>query len=85
MTYAIVNSGVVVNMIAAEPDIAEKVGALPFYEGCRIGGLYAPSYNPTALELCEQHITDLELDSIAMGQQITELELLILEGGNTDV
>ena len=31
---------VVVNIIEAEPKIAEAIGALPYYEGCCIGQLY---------------------------------------------
>lgn len=34
----------------------------------------------TELELAQQAITDLDLNDIEQGQQITDLELMILEG-----
>ena len=43
MTYCIVdNDGIVINIIEAEADFAESIGALPYYEGADIGGLYDP-------------------------------------------
>lgn len=35
---------------------------------------------PTEMELAQQEITDLQLDNIAQGQQMTDLELMILWG-----
>ena len=43
----------------------------------------APEY--TELQLLQQEITDLMLESIEQGQYITELELLILTGGTDNV
>lgn len=34
----------------------------------------------TDLELAQQSITDLELDNIELGQSMTDLELMIMEG-----
>ena len=42
MEYCIVEDGVIVNMIVAEADFAEEIGALPSYEGAAIGGAYTP-------------------------------------------
>ena len=39
-----------------------------------------PPHIYTQLELTQQSITDLELTTIEQGQQITDLELMILEG-----
>lgn len=36
----------------------------------------------TEIELAQQAITDLELSDIEQGQQMTDLELMILEGRN---
>lgn len=36
----------------------------------------------TEIELAQQSITDLELSDIEQGQQMTDLELMILEGRN---
>ena len=37
MEYCIVEDGVIVNMIVAEADFAEEIGALPAYAGHRRG------------------------------------------------
>ena len=42
MEYCIVEDGVIVNMIVAEADFAEEIGALPGYDGAAIGGAYTP-------------------------------------------
>ena len=42
MEYCIVEDGVIVNMIVAEADFAEEIGALPGYGGAAIGGAYTP-------------------------------------------
>lgn len=47
-------------------------------------GELAPSKIPTELELAQQDITDLQLNDIEQGQQMTDLELTIL-GGVTNV
>lgn len=36
---------------------------------------------PTEMELAQQDITDLQLNDIEQGQQMTDLELTILGGG----
>jgi hypothetical protein len=40
-------------------------------------------YVPTEMELAQQDITDLQLNDIEQGQQITDLELEILGGGTS--
>lgn len=43
MDYCIVNSeGIIVNIIVAEADFAEEIGALPGYDGAAIRGKYSP-------------------------------------------
>ena len=80
MTYAVVENGIVTNLIEAEPDVAADLGALGCYDGCEIGVEYQPPHRYTDLELTEQNITDLELAAIGQGQSMTDLELMILEG-----
>jgi len=40
-------------------------------------------YVPTEMELAQQDITDLQLSDIEQGQQMTDLELMILGGTTT--
>ena len=80
MRYVLVKDGIVENIIEAEPDVAEDFGAVAYYDGCDIGEPYQPERTYTDLELTEQEITDLELTTIEQGQQMTDLELMILEG-----
>lgn len=40
-------------------------------------------YVPTEIELAQQDITDLQLNDIEQGQQMTDLELTILGGGTS--
>ena len=40
-------------------------------------------YVPAEMELAQQDITDLQLNDIEQGQQITDLELTILGGGTS--
>lgn len=43
MTYCIVNSeNVIENIIVADSEFAESIGALPYYDGARIGETYSP-------------------------------------------
>jgi hypothetical protein len=42
MNWLIVENGVIDNIIIAEADVAETLGALPFYDGAAIGDEYAP-------------------------------------------
>lgn len=81
--YAIVENGVVVNIIVAEDEeTAAALGAVPDYDGCAIGLPYDPPAAYTELERTQQAITDLELSDIEQGQAITDLELMLLEVRN---
>ena len=43
MNYCIVNSeNIIENIIVAEADFAESIGALPYYDGAEIGQPYNP-------------------------------------------
>lgn len=95
MEYAIVENGMVTNMIVAEPEYAAQIGALQAYDGCGIGDRYHPPDHYTGLEQAQQEVTDRELEAIALGQTVTDLELsclahgqvldMMLLGGNADV
>lgn len=57
MNYAIVEDGVVVNIIVADDAFASRVGAKPAYEGCAIGEPYdPPAPPPTAQERLEAQV-----------------------------
>lgn len=83
MNYAIIENGLTVNIIVADEETAALLGALPVYDGCAIGQPYSPPYIPTEIELTQQDITDLQLNDIEQGQQMTDLELEILGGGTS--
>lgn len=42
MDYLIVTDGIITNIVVAEPDVAEEMGFLPWYDGAGIGDAYAP-------------------------------------------
>ena len=51
MEYCVVQSGLIVNMIVCEnAQLAAQFGAVPSYEGARIGDAYSPPPEPDALE-----------------------------------
>ena len=61
MNYAIVKDGAVANIIVAEEAYAVKTGALPVYDGCVIGGKYAPPVAPTPEDDISAMLVDHEL------------------------
>lgn len=80
MTWAIVNNGIVENLIVADEAFALSVGAKKFYEGCEIGEPYKPPHKTTDLELLRQELTDKDLAIIELNQAVTDLELKQMEG-----
>lgn len=89
MDYCIVTGGIIENMIVCEDDeTAAAFGALPGYDGARIGDDYAPPPPPetwTETQALGQQVTGEQLERIAMGQAYTDLELAILQGGTSHV
>ena len=80
MKYVIVENGIVENIIVADPEEAIKFGAVEYYKGCRMGMPYRPPFHETSeLELAQQAITDLDLELIQMGQEMTDMELTMYE------
>lgn len=77
--------GVVVNTIVApNSSFVENYCAKYGYTYERIEEPAPTPRIPTELELAQQDITDLQLNDIEQGQQMTDLELTIL-GGVTNV
>lgn len=89
MNYCIVKNGIIDNIIVCDSaEVAAEFGALPGYDGAAIGDIYAPPPAPleyTDLQTLAQALTDEELARIELGQQMTDLELAILEGGGSNV
>ncbi|MBE6070214.1 MAG: hypothetical protein E7211_21360 [Clostridium lundense] len=56
MNYAIVDNGIVVNIIVADESFAEAIGALPVYDGCMIGEAYDPPVPPTPTDKLEAQV-----------------------------
>lgn len=46
MEYCIVENDMIINVIISDEDFAEKIGAVPSYDGARIGDKYNPPYKP---------------------------------------
>nr|DAF18979.1 MAG TPA: signaling protein [Caudoviricetes sp.] len=89
MEYCIVENGVIVNMIVAEADFAEEIGALPAYEGAAMGGAYTPPppepEPPTTderLEKLESENSKLKSQIQMQAQQQEFLENCLLEMGD---
>lgn len=55
MKYAMVEDGIVTNIIVAEADVALDLGAMDFYDGCSMGEPYDP---PTV----EKRVINLETE-----------------------
>lgn len=82
MNYILFKNDVEINRIVSSPEFCE--------EYCTANGYTyeqepesIPEASPrqyTDLELAQQTITDLDLELIQMGQEMTDLELMILEG-----
>lgn len=69
MDYCIVNSeGIIVNIIVAEADFAEEIGALPGYDGAAIRGKYSPP--PPALTT-EERLAALESENKLLKEQVS--------------
>lgn len=71
MNYLKVDNGVIKNIIVADnADIAERLGAVPSYEGARIGDPYtpppAPDPEPTEVEQLRAQVADLQNQILTM-------------------
>lgn len=51
MTYLIVEDGIITNVIVADEDFANQIGAFEYYEGAGIGETYNPPEPDTSLNL----------------------------------
>lgn len=40
MDFLVIEDNIITNIVVAEPDIAEELGFLPWYDGARIGAAY---------------------------------------------
>lgn len=60
MDFLVIEDNIITNIVVAEPDIAEELGFLPWYDGARIGAAYTPPAEPQP-PLAE----DITLDMLA--------------------
>lgn len=68
MDYCIVEDGVIVNMIVAEADFAEEIGALPGYDGAAIGAAYSPPPPPPTTD---ERLEKLEAENKLLREQVS--------------
>lgn len=71
MEYCIVEDGVIVNMIVAEADFAEEIGALPSYEGAAIGGAYTPPPPEPEPPTTDERLEKLESENKLLREQVS--------------
>lgn len=64
--FLIAENGIISNIIVANSDFAAKFGALPFYEGAKIGKVYDP---PTL----EKQVSVLETENRLLKAQVQAL------------
>lgn len=57
MNFLMIEDDIIVNIVVAEPDIAEELGLLPWYDGARIGAAYIPPMEPQQPDLTSQFHT----------------------------
>lgn len=68
MNYCIVNAdGIIENIIVADEEFAESIGAKPSYDGAAIGGTYSPPPPPPTID---ERVTTLESENDLLKQQI---------------
>lgn len=85
MNYYILDENkTVVNTIVLEEGIDPAIfSAIADDRVFDIGDTWTPP--PTEAQLLEQEITELQLEQIAQGQMMTDLQLTQLEGGKANV
>ena len=71
MRYCIVTDGIIVNIIVCDSDeTASQFGAVPSYDGARIGAPYdpppPPEPGPTEVEQLRAQVADLQNQILAM-------------------
>lgn len=76
MDFLVIEDNIITNIVVAEPDIAEELGFLPWYDGARIGAAYTPpseaqppSAEDIALDMLAEHearLCMLELTTTAL-------------------
>lgn len=71
MEYCIVEDGVIVNMIVAEADFAEEIGALPGYDGAAIGGAYTPPAPEPEPPTTDERLEKLESENKLLREQVS--------------
>lgn len=71
MEYCIVEDGVIVNMIVAEADFAEEIGALPGYDGAAIGGAYTPPDPEPEPPTTDERVAKLEAENKLLREQVS--------------
>lgn len=71
MEYCIVEDGVIVNMIVAEADFAEEIGALPSYDGAAIGGAYTPPPPEPEPPTTDERLEKLESENKLLREQVS--------------
>lgn len=73
MDYCILNSdGIIENIIVADEDFAQEIGAQPSYEGARIGAAYdPPEPEPEPAEpTTEERVAALEEENALLKAQV---------------
>ena len=62
MDFLVIEDNIITNIVVAEPDIAEELGFLPWYDGARIGAAYtrpsgpeSPSAEDITLDMLAEH------------------------------
>lgn len=68
MNYCIVNDeNIIENIIVADEEFAESIGAKPSYDGASIGAPYSPPAPPPTID---ERVTTLESDNNLLKQQL---------------
>ena len=50
MRFLLIRNDVISNIIVSDESFATHIGALPYYDGAKIGQTYSPPYTPTLEE-----------------------------------
>lgn len=68
MNYCIINDeNIIENIIVADAEFAESIGAKPSYDGATIGEAYSPPPPPPTID---ERVTTLETDNNLLKQQL---------------
>lgn len=84
MEFLIIENNIITNVIIADESFAAEIGALPYYDGAKIGDTYSPPEPPpddiTALQLAAAELAETQA-AVQTQNELAMAELASMIGG----